>query len=50
MIYSAPFKKKLSSKLQKDSQSFGVDPAPVYPPPPDVGITRLLLALGLGLG
>lgn len=45
MSYSTLFKKKISAKLQKDSQSFGIKPAP-----DGAGITGLLLALGLGLG
>lgn len=38
-------KKKLSTRLQKDSQSFGIKPAPDH-----ARVTGLLLALGLGLG
>lgn len=39
------FKKKINTRLQKDSQSFGKKPAPDH-----AGVTRLLLALELGLG
>lgn len=44
ITYSALLKKKLSTRLQKDSQSFGIKPAPDH-----ARLTGLLLALGLGL-